>query len=76
MPEMTDEPDWEAPPGTTKRKCPSCRHWFASRDGATVCPTCKSPSSGSAYQRGRSVSPFDPMGGPGFRRGPKGSVRG
>lgn len=33
------EPNWPAPPGTTKRICTGCNRWFASR-GPLACPTC------------------------------------
>jgi uncharacterized paraquat-inducible protein A len=33
-------PNWWSPPGTEKRYCRACEHWFSSH-GATVCPDCR-----------------------------------
>ena len=32
-------PTWWSPPGTEKRFCPGCEHWFSSR-GPALCPEC------------------------------------
>jgi hypothetical protein len=49
--------DWTPPAGTTKRLCPDCRNWFASR-GALSCPTCLATA---GKTRKRTVSVYDPF---------------
>jgi len=44
MSEASSE-NWEPPAGTTKRKCPSCLQWFASR-GNRICLICKNSKKG------------------------------
>ena len=35
-----NEQPWQPPAGMSKRRCEACAFWFASREGATLCPDC------------------------------------
>lgn len=54
---MPSEPDWEPPPGTTKRQCLGCQKWFASR-GTAQCPDCLAGRPAKRRKRA-SDGPFD-----------------
>jgi hypothetical protein len=52
-------PDWWSPPGTVKKWCTECEHWFSSRgpegrpgDGPGICPTCRKRIANGGTGRG------------------------
>lgn len=46
-------PTWDAPPGAVKALCSSCSLYFASFDGARLCPTCLARGTHSQRTRSR-----------------------